>query len=96
MKPTHTPGPWEIGRSYSTTHATPVRAKGENLAWVCGLDSPLKFSEAETRANARLISAAPDLLAALEAVADYWQGGDVPADIDTAMRAALKKAKGAA
>ena len=48
------------------------------------------------KANARLISAAPDLLAALQAVADYWEGGDVPADIDAAMRAALKKAKGTA
>jgi hypothetical protein len=45
-------------------------------------------------ANARLIAAAPELLAALRAVADYWAGGDVPPDIDAAMRAAILKATG--
>lgn len=37
--------------------------------------------------------AAHELLAALEAVADYWAGGDVPKDIEAQMYAAIKKAK---
>ncbi len=61
----HTPGPWEVCRALSTTHATPIRWKGENLAWVCGLDSAHLFTHKQTAANAALISAAPDLLEAL-------------------------------
>lgn len=68
LKPAaHTPGPWTVGgRSLPSTHAVPVRVNGENLAWVCGLDSALRFSQGETAANARLIAAAPDLLEALK------------------------------
>jgi hypothetical protein len=43
-------------------------------------------------ANSRLIAAAPDMLAALLAVADYWAGGDVPPEIDAQMRAAIARA----
>lgn len=45
--------------------------------------------------NAAFIAAAPSLLAALQAVADYWAGGDVPAEIDAQMRAAIASATGA-
>ena len=43
---------------------------------------------------ARLIAAAPDLLAVLRDVADYWAGGDVPAELDARMRAAIAAATG--
>jgi hypothetical protein len=46
----------------------------------------------EVESIARLIAAAPDLLAALKTVADYWAGGDVPPEIDTLMRAAIAQA----
>lgn len=36
-----------------------------------------------------------DELAALKEVADYWAGGDVPAEIDAQMRAAIASATGA-
>ncbi len=62
----HTKGKWEVCRGLVSTGATPIRVKGENLAWVCGKDSALAFSPEETLANARLIAAAPELLAALE------------------------------
>lgn len=62
----HTPGPWTIGRGYSSTNATPIRVNGGNLAWVCGLDSEWQFTKEQTAANARLIAAAPDLLDACE------------------------------
>lgn len=65
MRTPHTPGPWIIGRGYASTHATPVRWEGENLAWVCGTDSAHNFTHAQTAANAALIASAPDLLAAL-------------------------------
>jgi hypothetical protein len=46
----------------------------------------------EVESIARLIAAAPDLLAALKTVADYWAGGDVPPEIDALMRAAIAQA----
>lgn len=65
MNTPHTSGPWTIGRGYASTHATPIRKDGENLAWVCGTDSPHQFTPEQIAANARLIAAAPDLLRVL-------------------------------
>ncbi len=95
MTTNHTPGPWVIQRS---------RTIRPNYAWVCGQDwhelatvvvrSPGdKKDDATGLANARLIAAAPDLLAALEELClapnkhrpeEYWN----------AARAAIAKAKG--
>jgi hypothetical protein len=73
----HTPGPWEVCRGLSKTHATPIRWKGENVAWVCGLDSAHEFTHEQTAANAALIASAPDLLAALQTIAsgNTWDTG---------------------
>ena len=67
MTTQHTPGPWEIGRaSAPNTGATPIRWKGENIAWACGKDSAHRFNSETARSNARLIAAAPELLEALQ------------------------------
>jgi hypothetical protein len=63
---THTRTHWKIGNPNPRTHATPIRWEGENIAWVCGLDSAHEFSPAQTLQNARLIAAAPEMLAALK------------------------------
>ena len=64
----HTPGPWAVN-----PFAAQVDAFNENGgATVCELLWPTEVrSEAETEANARLIAAAPDLLAALKALRRY-------------------------
>ncbi len=63
----HTPGPWHCG----TLRETGINAgidvdadNNSNLALVH--HEPLDRDSGETKANARLIAAAPDLLAALE------------------------------
>jgi hypothetical protein len=106
MKMKHTPGPWTYLRMKlgpkqkdrrcgfvingpDTGNPLPVRVC--DLRVPAGIDG---FGEGE--ANARLIAAAPELLAALQAVADYWAGGDIPPDIDAAMRDAIAKAQGGA
>jgi hypothetical protein len=73
----HTPGPWKVSRAdltaqgfgYSrfirTTCKTPMD-NAEHIAHVCALDNPK-----EDAANARLIAAAPELLAALEKARDW-------------------------
>jgi hypothetical protein len=66
---------------------------GTRRIQVASARQPLFTAECQ-EANARLIAAAPELLAALQAVADYWAGGDVPEVLDTQMRAAIAKATG--
>lgn len=76
----HTPGPWE---AYNTQHGwtvTPVAGNG--MGWVYGAegesDSYLSLTLLEgeggerSEANARLIAAAPDLLAVARALDDHW------------------------
>lgn len=95
----HTPGPWEaIQTSLDQTITRVVWGDGFNtpLAWV--------YTEDPTgRANAALIAAAPDLLAAVEGIVN--QAENAPSDecadsylcniLDIA-RAAIAKVKGGA
>lgn len=103
----HTPGPWKACRSHEDFNgpmwdiddderaeyeAKPfVSIEAESATVMCAHDL------FEMRpANARLIAAAPDLLAALQAVADYLpvSGILLRNDIDAAMHAAIAKATG--
>jgi hypothetical protein len=98
----HTPGPW-----YALGQAVNVdRAGLEGLASIAkahqrrGTDS-VPITKAEAEANARLIAAAPDLLAALRGVADgslCFCGGEGEESghrtFCTVARAAIAKAEG--
>ena len=83
MKNTHTTGPWTTESSKSFY----VLSNGEFVA------------NASNEANARLISAAPDLLAALEHVLNIIKAPDCPQIPDAAFTRgkilnAIRKAKG--
>ncbi len=91
MTNTHTPGPW---------HVTPGTVPAESVWDETGNLQIASFIEGrgwqEQHANARLIAAAPDLLAAsraalaaLEALRDAPQGG-----AEVMLRAAIAKAEG--
>jgi hypothetical protein len=72
----HTPGPWLIAGE----DATFVYALGpvlkSNIFWAhVQAAGPERASREECKANARLIAAAPELLAALEKV---WSEGVIP------------------
>ena len=95
---THTPGPWEIhiyefGTSYSDGSFY-VGGPGFCIAQ----RAPWPERAAESIANARLIAAAPDLLAALKLVESVYRQNVVvqgePSSVLDAMQAAIAKAEG--
>jgi len=98
METKHTPGPWRYEAGTKT-----IRAARENY-WLCSMDS---FDGAvDHEANARLIAAAPELLAACEDLVNLWdewvrysEGLEEPLRRSIEMRvqqsrAAISKAKG--
>lgn len=69
----HTPGPWEVDAAYgwiehsvwpAKAHAQVVARNGESMTPVARCQSNARATD--NHANARLIAAAPELLAALE------------------------------
>jgi hypothetical protein len=94
MEVKHTPGPWRV--SDTINRRINIRNAGNQLgeSAICML--PEGRIERERGANARLIAAAPELLAALE-----WAMSQIDDDLDldhqnavSAARAAIAKAKG--
>jgi hypothetical protein len=79
----HTPGPWSDDWNFIVVS----RADGrENyIAQICESDEEGLFIEdsAERAANARLIAAAPDLLAALRALLDWGREHTSPTDANS-------------
>jgi len=101
----HTPGPWNVDMweyPQDDRRELVIQTATNRLAvldWDQGQDNPYTIADNEARANARLIAAAPELLAALERMADAWpaQTPDSPHfDAHIQARAAIAKAKGGA
>jgi hypothetical protein len=86
----HTPGPWTVYEAgFSVADA---------WGHVLSTDVEGRMPE-EAAANARLIAAAPELLAALEALLSVYQGfapweGEVERQAEIKARAAIAKARG--
>lgn len=76
----HTPGPW-----YALDHWTdiysPDREEPDSSPWhICRVSQAVGYQAGEnvqSRANARLIAAAPDLLAACKGAVEVWEHGCV-------------------
>jgi len=68
----HTPGPWIVGDCL--TYNIPIRhlrtRENPQHVTVCYVGTPGRFVDEQDVADARLIAAAPDLLAICESVAD--------------------------
>jgi len=101
---THTPGPWTIhSEAANAASGSPINSEirgGHHVVVRLGT-----MHADSTKANARLIAAAPDLLAALQAIvnkahprADYLNGDAThyigPKELVDAARAAIAKAEG--
>lgn len=91
----HTPGPWDriIADGYTVRHPQVYSDAGPvaNATWLG--DGRID----ELNANARLIAAAPELLAVLQELAEsaeYWSEYDVPVGIVDRINDAIAKAVG--
>lgn len=96
MNTKHTPGPWRVGtddRSIFTVRGT-TSAGMQHIATAAGCAS---LNDADLRANARLIAAAPELAEACQALIALVDGpkpvnSNTVADVHVLARAALRKA----
>lgn len=94
----HTPGPWIADGFGDVWVETGVHRCGEMTRDICAVHKDAE----DWRANATLIAAAPDLLAALKELTGPWERGekfsDMDADVLNAIRwraaAAIAKAEG--
>lgn len=92
MTTAHTPGPWRTRRGFGRDVET---ESGITIAFASDRD----VSERRARSNARLIAAAPALLATLKELRDsaaYWSEYDVPVGIVERINAAIDRAEGRA
>ena len=95
---THTPGPWEIAEDDANGQAV---VRGEHTEIATCWHHCVGSLEIEMRANARLISAAPELLEALKEAKNglrYWEpqtayGASERARICALVDAAIAKAE---
>ncbi|MCZ8436850.1 hypothetical protein [Achromobacter xylosoxidans] len=104
MTTKHTPGPWralpeECDKPYIRIRGTRLGGRYKVANVLTPVYDGVNQREAEeTRDNARLISAAPDMLAALE-IADKFCGSlthdECPDSVHIPIRAAIAKARGA-
>lgn len=70
--------PWKTAHSYDRAYIVTIKdAQGEHIAHVCDLDDAIP----EATANARLMAAAPDLLAALREYVERHEAECDPAGL---------------
>jgi len=74
----HTPGPWQVAGQHEEHGAGGVILSVPKDKFIAGLSVAI-YGE-ESKANARLIAAAPDLLAALERIAGFTYDGEKDED----------------
>jgi len=91
----HTPGPWFVNQDEDGNYRSIGSAGWWGLAQVVVRFEGERNDDATGLANANLIAAAPDLLAALKAfVADFDASVSDPDATTDAARAAIAKAEG--
>lgn len=94
MSDKFTPGPWTVVLAKGSYQRPALVMAGDKTVASClgNQLEPEATSIGEATANARLIAAAPDLLALAEGVAEYFAGTDAP--LGERARAAIAKAEG--
>ncbi len=93
MTTKHTPGPWRVKHSAKLGWAGVLTEKGDVVTDISVDGQDFRDPE-QALDDARLIAAAPDLLAACEAVAATTWSQNTATIIGKQVRAAIAKAKG--
>jgi hypothetical protein len=97
MTAQHTPGPWRVGPRQDIPegqHVLIMAGQGGS-SWGVATVKLYDMRDAEIQsANARLIAAAPELLAALELMLNTYNWTGITSEAQRAARAALAKARG--
>lgn len=88
----HTPGPWRA-RNYCVLNDVDMSKLPVTIRRICNCENPVYIGDTQAKANARLIAAAPDLLAAL---IDMVHRGELTIEHYHRARAAIAKAEGKA
>lgn len=91
----HTPGPWEY--SWGCFGLKVTACAGNTIQTIASVQTFIPEFSPEAESNARLISAAPDLLAALEEIVGYSGGANTALEDEYVMErvyAAIAKARG--
>lgn len=100
LKPKHTPGPWKVYPDFPTTVCVNLREdaeKPEFYNWETIHESAC--SDSESKANARLIAATPEMLEALQIAMQRLDSPEFRAkhpSVELHMRKAIAKATGGA
>ncbi len=93
----HTPGPWWADSSrYGTIYVEANAVIDKRLVQEICAVGPTESGRNQQEANARLIAAAPQMLAVLEELsesASYWSESDVPLGIVERINAAIAAAR---
>ena len=93
--PQHTPGPWfNYIAPHGTRHILPCAEPTLGTVQICTFNGSAHRKQGEEEANANLIAAAPDLLAALRLVTNDPSLGQLMGVTIASLRAAIAKAKG--
>lgn len=101
MTSKHTPGPWEAKCGYVYTTATIDHKRIHDNSWsyndkfICDLDDGEYHeycNEEEQMANARLIAAAPDMLAAMEEADTAFAVINISDGLSSQARGCLRRA----
>lgn len=93
----HTPGPWVVSGLYGAPEGNFLiwtKAEDHAVAHIFPITHGGKDAESERLANARLIAAAPELLAALENARNWVAGDSKAGNFLREIDAALAKARG--
>jgi hypothetical protein len=100
----HTPGPWRLNENSNwktNPFSITVSKPGVHSTTISNIPTRMTVPPQEQKANARLISAAPDLLEALKgaskAIREYRSQGATHAywdNVEEQVNAAIKKAEG--
>ena len=101
----HTPGPWDTDVQEHDEPYMNITIRAKHRRKICSIDiddAPVQDYNAEQRANARLIAAAPDMFEAIEetlqsAIKNRMHDSiEITSDAVEMLRAAIAKAKGGA